>query len=211
MFFVPCVAAPLTEQIPEEINQFWFGKLTSPTDYPEAKSKLWFTKSDQFDAEIKYNFEPLLLKAKAGELASWGTTAKGRLALILLTDQFSRNMYRGTAKSFGFDAIALQLSLEGIKQGQDRELLPIERVFFYLPLEHAEDLTIQQLSIEKFNQLVKEAPPSMQKTLQSYARYAKMHYDIVAKFGRFPHRNAILNRESTPEERQFLQGANSSF
>jgi uncharacterized protein (DUF924 family) len=131
--------------------------------------------------------------------------------LIILVDQFPRNIFRGTPEAFAFDSTAQELTLEGLNLGHDQALFPIERVFFYLPLEHAEIVKIQELSVAKFNQLASEAPITLKANFESSADYAVRHYVIIEKFGRFPHRNAILERDSTLEEIEFLKGPNSSF
>lgn len=199
-----CSGSPKNEA-PEQVLNFWFGELASPEDFPEKQSKMWFRGGPQVDKEIHDHFETLLLKAKNQELAHWKKTPRGRLALIILFDQFSRNMYRGTPRAFEFDPMALQLTLEGITQGEERELFPAERVFLYMPLQHAEDLSIQELSVKKFNQLANEVPPSLFDMFDMYADYAVKHYQVISQFGRFPHRNAILGRKSTDQEIEFLQ------
>lgn len=202
--FISCYAE-IPKESPEQILHFWFTDLQSPNDYPEEQSKIWFNGGPEVDQEIRERFESLLVKAKNEELIQWKETPRGRLALIILLDQFSRNIYRGTAKAFAFDAMALQLALEGLELKEDLQLYPIERAFFYLPLEHAEDLSIQELSLEKFFQLAEQVPSTLEKIFHSYAKYAKSHYETIVKFGRFPHRNAALGRESTEEEIEFLR------
>lgn len=202
-----CVA----ENTPEQVLNFWFSDLQSPNDYPQDKSKIWFRGGESVDAEIRSHFESLLLSAEKGDLAEWKNNPRGRLALIILSDQFSRNMYRGTPRAFAFDFFSLSLVLEGLEKGEDLALYPIERAFFYLPLEHAEDLSLQDLSLKKYTELALEAPEALKQILASNLKYAQAHYDIIERFGRFPHRNAILGRESTPEELEFLKEPGSSF
>jgi len=131
--------------------------------------------------------------------------------LILLTDQFPRNMYRDSPQAFAYDAKALAWCLEGLKQQFDRHLRPIERVFFYLPLEHAESLEHQERSVEKFRELLDEADERRKNVFAEYLDLAVRHRNIIARFGRFPHRNRILGRESTGEELAFLKEPGSSF
>lgn len=206
-----CAAELQNDPRIEEILTYWFGDLKTPDDYPSDKSKIWFSGSSEIDQEIRHRFESLVLDAANHKLDEWKQTPKGRLALIILVDQFSRNIFRGTSEAFAFDSMAQELTLEGLDLGEDQELFPIERVFFYLPLEHAENLEIQELSIAKFNKLAIDAIPSLVSTFESYADYAMRHYVIIEKFGRFPHRNAIMGRDSTQEEMKFLMGPNSSF
>ena len=149
--------------------------------------------------------------AADGSLDGWRETALGQLALIVLTDQFPRNMYRDTPAAFAFDALARRWCHEGIEAEADRALRPIERVFFYLPLEHSESLADQDLSLSVFRELALEAAPAMRESFDNFASYAVRHHAVIARFGRFPHRNAILGRASTPEEAAFLLTPGSSF
>jgi uncharacterized protein (DUF924 family) len=197
--------------IVEDILSFWFG--TNPDDAVVAKEQaaLWWSKNSQTDDAIRRRFENQLRAATHGELEEWPATAHGRLASIILLDQFPRNMYRGTAQAFSYDETALALSLEGLERSMDRELRPIERVFFYLPLEHSESLAHQERSVECFSDLVANVPAEQKRIFQEYLDYAVRHRDIIARFGRFPHRNKVLRRESTKEELAFLVEPGSSF
>ncbi|MCE5316771.1 MAG: DUF924 domain-containing protein [Parachlamydia sp.] len=193
-----------------EILQFWFGPLKNSEEYAEDRNTLWFSANEVFDAEIRQRYESMIQEASQS-LLDWKGTPQGRLGLILLLDQFTRNAYRNTPQAFACDALAQQVALEGIARGDDLQLRPIERCFFYLPLEHAEDLALQELSIAKFDHLVSDLPESQREDYQGYADYAGHHYRIIKRFGRFPHRNAILGRESTQDEVQYLTGSLSSF
>lgn len=179
--------------------------------YFHYQSKIWFGGGVDVDQEIRNRFEHLVLAAANHELDEWKQTPKGRLALILLVDQFPRNIYRGTSNAFAFDLLAQELTLEGLDLKEDQELFPVERAFFYLPLEHAENLKLQELSVTKFNELAAYAPPSLTYIFESHADYAWRHYVIIERFGRFPHRNAIMGRDSTNEELEFFKNPNSSF
>lgn len=156
------------------------------------------------DADIRTKLEPLLERAARGELASWADSPKRRLALILLFDQVPRNAYRGTPAAFAFDREALALASEGIQLAADAALDPIERIFFYLPLEHAESLEAQDAAVAAFGRLVDEAPPGLREYCAYTAKYAHKHRDLIVQFGRFPHRNAVLGRENTPAELEWL-------
>lgn len=195
----------------QEIMEYWFGSLSNPEEYPADKVMLWFSGKEEIDQEIRFRFEELVLAAANHELDYWKETPRGRLALIILLDQFTRNIFRGTSHAFAYDAIVQDLTIEGLIQRDDQALLPIERVFFYLPLEHAENMELQELSVKKFHSLLTAVPLEQLPKFNSFEDYAWRHYDIISKFGRFPHRNAILGRESTPEEVEFLKGPNSSF
>ncbi|HEY0844597.1 MAG TPA: DUF924 family protein [Noviherbaspirillum sp.] len=194
-------------ETPDSIRDFWFGASQDDATVAAEQSSLWWTKHPDTDRRIRERFEPWLQKAAAGELDHWAAMPRGRLALILLTDQFPRNMYRNTPQAFAFDALARRWCMEGLRDGADRQLRPIERVFFYLPLEHAESLEDQERAVSLFRALAEQAGPGF----DGYLNYAIRHRDVIARFGRFPHRNRILGRVSTPEEAAFLTEPGSSF
>lgn len=195
----------------QEILEYWFGSLQMGEIYPMDKSKQWFGGGDDIDKEIRNRFEKQIVAATKNELDAWKETPRGRLALIILVDQFTRNIYRGTPEAFAYDSIAQELTLEGLSQEHDLALLPIERVFFYLPLEHSENIEIQEISVQKFHAILPAVLPEQIAHFVSFEDYAWRHYEIIVKFGRFPHRNEILSRESTPEEIEFLKNPNASF
>jgi uncharacterized protein (DUF924 family) len=151
------------------------------------------------------------LRAARGEFDSWAASPRRRLALILLFDQVPRNIYRGTAQAFAFDSRALALSFEGLQLAADQALHPVERIFFYLPLEHAESMEAQDASVKAFERLAQESPAEWRALLEGTLQYARSHRDIVAKFGRFPHRNQALRRESTTAEIDWLESGADRF
>jgi uncharacterized protein (DUF924 family) len=181
----------------QQVLQFWFGS--------GDRDKRWFEKNPAFDAEIRARFLPLYEQAVRGELGRWTDERPDFLALIVLLDQFPRNMFRGTPRAFASDTAALQAAKHAVAQGYDRGLRPSERMFVYLPFQHAESMPDQIRSCD-LNRALEPFP----ETHDTY-RYALAHRDIVERFGRFPHRNAILGRTSTPEELEFLKGPASSF
>jgi uncharacterized protein (DUF924 family) len=194
---------------PHEILEYWFGTGPWTQARLDERNRFWFggdgpAAQAARDADIREKLEPLLERAARGEFASWAASPKRRLALILLLDQVPRNCYRGTAAAFAFDGEALQLAAEGIQLAADAALDPVERVFFYLPLEHAESLEAQDAAVDAFARLVAEAPPELRDYCAYTAQYAKKHRDLIARFGRFPHRNAMLGRESTAIEKEWL-------
>jgi len=195
----------------ECILDFWFG--TNPDDAAVAKeqAELWWSKNRETDEKMRRRFEASVRAAAAGELNEWRATARGRLALIILTDQFPRNIYRETARAFSCDSKALAWCLDGLDGRFDRELRPIERVFFYLPLEHAESREHQAKAVECFTELVARVPMEQRSTFEEYLDFAMRHRDIIERFGRFPHRNNVLGRESTAEELAFLAEPGSGF
>ena len=193
---------------PEDVLDFWLGPEGSP---PLANATKWFTKDDAFDLEIRRRFGPTLEHAARGGLDEWKTSARGRLALVILLDQFSRNAFRGTPRSFAEDPRACAIAREAIALGDERSLGPIERGFLYMPLEHAESVERQRECVAAFERLRDSAPPDVRQFVELQVDYAKRHAEIIERFGRFPHRNAILGRTSTPEELEFLRQPGSSF
>lgn len=176
---------------PDDVLGFWFGQ-------PPAR---WFKKDPVFDQEIRDRFGALHGEVVLGQHDGWLTTARGRLAAIIVLDQFSRNMFRDTPGMFASDPRALEIALEGLTRGDDRALSPAERPFLFMPLMHAEDRAAQDRCVELFAALGGEQGLD----------FAEQHRAIVQRFGRFPHRNAILGRTSTPEEVEFLAQPGSSF
>ena len=156
------------------------------------------------DADIRKRFGDLVDAAASGAHDDWAAEPRGRLALILLFDQFPRNMYRDTPRAFAYDPLARELALAGIAAGADRQLRPIERVFCYLPLEHAESLDLQEQCVALYAALATAVPQADQAVFSGYVDFARRHNDIIQRFGRFPHRNQSLNRHNTVEETQYL-------
>jgi uncharacterized protein (DUF924 family) len=195
----------------DEVLVFWFGTHAGDTGTAAAQKKLWWAKDAIVDAGIRERFGAAVAAAAAGAHREWAQTSRGRLALILLFDQFPRNIHRDTPQAFAHDALALRLALDGIAAGADRALRAIERVFFYLPLEHAESVEMQERSVELFTVLAASVPEADRPVFAGYLDYALRHRDVVRRFGRFPHRNRILGRASTPEEIEFLKQPGSSF
>lgn len=196
---------------PATVLEFWFGNAGDNTATVQAHQKLWWSKNEAVDADIRSRFGALVETAASGKLDDWANDPRGRLALILLFDQFPRNMYRDTPQAFAYDPLAGKLVLEGIAAGTDRELRAIERVFFYLPLEHSESAELQERCVALFTALAAGVPEADAKTFKGYVDYAVRHRDVIHRFGRFPHRNHILGRVSTPEETAFLKQPGSSF
>lgn len=187
----------------EEIIDFWFGK---PEPGQAQSRKVWFQKDPDFDQEIQTRFLADYDRAAAGAFVSWQSFPQGCLALVLLLDQFPRNLFRGNPQSFATDAQAIAITQHAIQQDFDQMLSPIQRWFLYIPFMHSEKLADQQRSVELFRQLSQEEP----ETASAY-EYAIKHLQVIERFGRFPHRNAILGRQTTSEEAEFLQQPGSSF
>lgn len=199
------------EEIRKEILGFWFGDTKDDAEVGESQSALWWGQSAESDALLTARFGRAADAAAAGGLNHWTGSPRGRLALILLLDQLPRVIHRGTPEAFVQDDKARSVSEEGLRSGADRLLRPIERVFFYLPFEHSEDPVDQQRSVEFYRSMAAEVPDGWKKAFDGYLEYAIRHQEIVDRFGRFPHRNAILGRESTPEEIEFLKEPGSGF
>lgn len=195
----------------ENILSFWFGTETDDARVAARQAALWWRKDARTDADIRARFASTVELALQDQLRHWLATPRGRLAAIVLADQFPRNIYRDTPRAFAGDALALSWCREGLEQGADQVLRPIERVFFYLPLEHSESLADQDESVRRFEALLAGVAPELQKIFQTYLDFACRHREIIARFGRFPHRNRILGRTTTPEEAQFLQQPGSGF
>jgi uncharacterized protein (DUF924 family) len=195
----------------EEILDFWFGELDEGGNLTEDRSSLWWRGGPQIDAEIRARFESDVLEAAAGRRDDWAGRAEGTLALLICLDQLSRNIFRDTPRAFAQDPRARYLALQGIESGVDRRLAPIQRVFFYMPLEHAEDPALQRRSVALFEELYRTAPVERREAFRVFLDYAERHKAVVDRFGRFPHRNVILGRESTAEERAFLEGPAAPF
>jgi uncharacterized protein (DUF924 family) len=204
----------------QDVLTFWFGDyaamppaLADEPDHLEATASafapLWFKKSQATDDSIRDQFVHLLAPGALPLLQSWRTTPLGRVASLVVVDQFSRNMFRGESRAFATDALAQNWALESLAMGDHQQLGALLQVFMYLPLEHAEDLSLQNLCVHLFEDLQAKHPHSA--AMANYAEFARKHQVVIERFGRFVHRNAILNRTSTAEELAFLQQPGSSF
>lgn len=188
--------------IAEDILDFWFA---------EPNAAHWFDVSPSFDARIRERFGDAAATAAKGTLDDWVATPTGWLALLLLLDQFPRNLHRGDARAWAQDVKAQRVALSGLARGDDRKLPPLQRVFAYLALEHAEDAVLQQRSVALFEALCAGVPPAQRERYGEFLDYARRHAAVIARFGRFPHRNAALGRASTPEEALYLAQPGAGF
>lgn len=196
----------------QPLLDFWFGDEADDALRATRQAPLWWGKSSETDTLLASLFGELARAAAEGSLAHWADAPSGRLALILLLDQLPRNIHRGTPAAFARDPLARDLCLKGLSIGADQSLSPLARVFFYLPLEHAESREQQARSVALFEALAAEqAGTPAQATFAGFADFARRHQVIIERFGRFPHRNDILGRTSTPEETAFLQQPGSGF
>jgi len=195
----------------EDILEFWFGSFPTPYSADTSKADMWFKNGSAYDSEIFIQFGVDYDKAINGELDHWIDSYRGRLALTIILDQFSRHLHRGAAQSFAQDAKAQALCIDGLGSGDDAKMHPVERSFFYLPLEHAEDLEKQNLGIRAYEQLAQDVPEQYRQTFAVALSFAKSHHYVIEKFGRFPELNEILDRESTAEELEFIASGKYSF
>lgn len=182
-----------------QVLHFWFGVPPGP------RRKAWFQKSALFDEAIRNHFLTMHNRAAQGRLEAWKDTAAGAIALVIVTDQFPRNLFRGSPRAFATDAVALKTAARILASGWEATMTPVERQFVYLPYEHSEKLADQERSLTLFESLAAfpETPDALE--------YARRHWEIVKRFGRFPHRNGALSRPSTSEEIEFLEQPGSGF
>jgi len=192
---------------PEEVLSYWFPEGINDADPETRRRQLqrWMAGGPEVDREITERFGEVLEQARRGELDHWAETARGRLALIVVLDQFSRNVYRGSPLSYTQDEKALRLAVEGIDLGMDRELGSMERFFFWLPLGHSENLSLHERSVSHAEEEAANAPSHLKAGAEFGVSQAKAARDIIARFGRHPHRNELLGRDSTAEELKYLR------
>ncbi|GGA11831.1 DUF924 family protein [Dyella caseinilytica] len=181
---------------------FWF----DPAHHDE-----WYASHPAFDALIRERFAHQVELAAAGKLMDWAATLEGWLALLIVLDQFPRNLYRRDSRAWAQDLRAQQLALSGIEEGFDRQLPAIQRVFAYMPLEHAEDIELQRRAVTLFEALCNDVPPDERDRYDGFLDYARRHEAVIARFGRFPHRNGVLGRVSTSEEQRYLAEPGAGF
>lgn len=188
-----------------ELLHFWFGSVEDTVIPSEHRARVWFGDNPQVDQEMKERFGHLHTLAIHGGLSEWEKTAHGQLALILLYDQFSRHLYRGTSKAFQYDMDALRICSYAVETQLDHQLSLIERVFFYFPLLHAESMKFQDLSVQCYHLLIDLALPETKVVYDSFLRFANHHAGVIRQFGRFPQRNQFVGRESTDDELAYLK------
>jgi uncharacterized protein (DUF924 family) len=207
------------------VREFWFGKsLTGPLPSEglaalgvalARRNSLWFETQSQLVAQqdelIRSEFQGLVERAGRGELAAWADSPRRRLSLIILLDQFPRQIYRGTPQAFAYDPQALSLTLSGMQSAADGALNIVERLFFYMPLQHTESTEVQDESVSNYKRLVAESPPELKSTFEASLHWAEEHRALIRQFGRFPHRNRILGRANTPEEEAYLKKTADRF
>ena len=195
----------------QPLLEWWFGKAESSREVAADKGKLWFGKRDSQDLEARTRFGGRVEQALTGGLTDWAQCPEGWLALVLLLDQLPRMIFRDSPKAFSGDIRAQALVAQGMAADFDRQLRPIQRVFIYLVFEHSEHLAVQNEGVSRYIELVAQQPDVDRALFADYLDYAEKHQKVIAQFGRFPHRNAVLGRESTAEELAFLSKPGSRF
>jgi len=194
-----------------DVFDFWFGTAFDGPQQAIARSKAWFSYDPEFDAEIERRFGTLPQRALEGGLDDWSRTPTSALARIIVLDQFPRNLYRESARAFAFDALAARAASAAVDAGFHLALDPRAAVFMLLPFEHAESIALQERSVELFGALRARAPAGCEALFDGYLDYAGRHRDVISRFGRFPHRNALLERESTAAEVEYLTQGGERF
>ncbi len=199
-----------------EVLRYWFGHRPTEggddAEVAQTQAAIWWSHDPEVDRLIEERFGALLAATRSGAPGSiWSTTPLGLLAVVVVLDQFSRNVCRGTPDAFAQDPLARDMALGAITEGVDQQLTPIERLFLYLPLEHSENLADQEHSVALCRQLAASLPGAQQEPFLGFVTYAESHRDVIAQFGRFPHRNEILGRESTREELLYLSQPGAGF
>ncbi len=199
------------------ILEFWFGNRPYTREVVARHARLWFGDPrapelrPQIDEALRLRFGALAAAAARGEFDVWESSPRRRLALILLLDQFPRGIYRGTAQAYAEDRRALALAVSGTQLGADAALDPVERIFFYMPMQHAESRELQEESLSAYRRLTAEGPPELAQLFALAAQHAEQHREVIERFGRFPNRNVALGRISTAEERDWLAAAGAAF
>jgi uncharacterized protein (DUF924 family) len=188
----------------QRVLNFWFSDIERDSPRVDSRMDRWFSNDPALDQQIRDEFLPLVEQASSGDLMHWADSPHGRLALIILLDQFRRNIYRGSAEAYSRDKLALKLCIEGTMNNAYKSLTPFQRLFFFMPLQHSESLKVQEKSVGIYEALAQSVSETLQETFQTTAHFAELHHDIIEQFGRFPHRNKALSRENTPDEENYL-------
>ena len=196
---------------PDEVLEFWFADALESPQATQARSPFWFGNDSTTDSLIWELYADTVTDAAAGHYDDWLQTARGRLALIIVLDQFPRNIFRGTAEVYRYDPIVMTLAQAGVALGQLAGLSVPEQAFFLMPYQHSEELDVQRTGVALMQAMVSEAPPEWQATARDFSEFAVKHMDIVESYGRFPHRNKVLGRHSTEDEARFLREGGETF
>jgi uncharacterized protein (DUF924 family) len=195
----------------EAVLEFWFGDAARDPSALQQRVDLWFASSEETDARIAEHFGSLAAEAARSELEPWTAEPRACLALIILLDQFPRNLHRGSAEAFACDAHGLAVAEAGVAAGHLEVLATSEQCFYLLPYEHSENTEVHQRGLALFRRVLDRAAPEWRPSAKNSLDYALSHFEIIERFGRYPHRNAVMGRESTPEERAYLEAGAPSF
>jgi uncharacterized protein (DUF924 family) len=196
---------------PDEVIEFWFADALESPEAAAARSPFWFSSDDSVDSQIWELYADTVTDAAAGYYEDWLETARGRLALIIVLDQFPRNIFRGTAEVYRYDPLVITLAQAGVALGQLAGMSVPEQAFFLMPYQHSEDLEVQSQGVALMQAMVASAPPEWVEQARGFADFAVRHHDIVESYGRFPHRNKVLGRNSTEAEDHFLSEGGETF
>jgi uncharacterized protein (DUF924 family) len=196
---------------PQGIIEFWFGDALESPESARIKSKFWYVSSPDTDNEIRRQFGPTLEAVHEGNLEGWEASPEGTLALVILLDQFSRNIYRGDARAYSGDKLALAIAKRAVQSGLDQKLPGLQRLFLYHPFHHSEQIRDQEDAVVLFQGVEDQSPQYWREFLHGFTKFAVHHRDVVLRFGRFPHRNKTLGRSNTNEEQDYLDGDARSF
>jgi uncharacterized protein (DUF924 family) len=199
------------ETMRDELLEFWFGDSPDDAEVAAAQAELWWSHRAELDEELQARFGSAASAAAAGVIDHWVYRPQGRLALILLLDQLPRAIHRGTPEAFAQDTKAREIAHGGLNSGAHKLLRPIQRAFFYMPFQHSEELEDQDLGLELYRDLAASVSDDLRQTFADFVDHAARHREVIARFGRFPHRNIVLGRISTAEELEFLEEPGSSF
>jgi uncharacterized protein (DUF924 family) len=195
----------------EPVLDFYVGPLDRLGRADAAHARRWFKSDDAFDQEIAERFGGTYAAVRSRKCESWLATPRGRVGYVIVLDQFARNMFRGSPRAFESDGQALAAAVEGVARGHDEQLAVDERSFLYMPFMHSEELAMQDYSVALFSAMAAAAPPELRERLDTSVKYAEKHREIVRRFGRFPHRNGLLGRTSTPDEIEFFKQPGAGF
>jgi uncharacterized protein (DUF924 family) len=195
----------------QDVHAFWFRDAAGDPARAEARSAFWFRSTPETDALVRDRFTASVEAAARGELDAWKVEPRSALARVIVLDQFPRNIWRGTAGAFAHDANAIQAAEESVAQGHLAALSPVEQGFLVMPFQHVESLERQQESVRLYRGIVEAAPASWQRVVENFLKFAELHLELIERFGRFPHRNAILGRQPTAEEEDYLAAGGESF
>jgi uncharacterized protein (DUF924 family) len=196
---------------PDLLLRAWFGDDLETEEVVAVRSQAWFGGEQSFDDLVRHQFSALPDRALRGDLNLWRGPPRSTLALTIALDQLPRNLFRSSPQAFAYDSAALELSRWALDRDLDGQLHPVEAVFLYLPLEHAEDLAIQVQCVARFRALLARTPGALLSQFESFLSYAERHRDVIKRFGRFPHRNQTLGRPSTVDELRYLKEGGDTF